>query len=235
MAIPFITALKQFTEDLWREFGKNKGQEKSLALYMRILSGEMSSESVTKIIQGFDKFYNKHQSILLEGSLDGVNQGEYICFGTNKNISIPIQKYIHKSNHDTREVIRKHILTIKALINPNNDCVLALGKNFDAFGIDTSTKEGKLMSNVMASVTEFGQDFGNVSNPMVMMTAMAQSGVLNDFMEGVKSGNLDYMNMVHCAMPFIDKLDEETKAKVNAVATLVKHKTQPRTDIDEVD
>ncbi len=221
-----IGAIKAFAGDLWTAFGDKSN--KPLALYLRLLeSDSMNTEdSKEKFIQGFTEFFTKYDKELTEGRLESIDQGSKITYNGNKNVSIEVQRFLSKSDQSCKESIRKHLLIISALIAPTDSKIAALAKNLDELGIDTSTKEGELMSSMMKDVREAVGD-GEDKDPMTAMMSLMTSGKMPKLYDSMKDGSFDMMNLMGAMNGMLGTLPPAARAQMHAMAASMAEATKP--------
>lgn len=183
-------AIKLFGESLWDVFKTKKTSP--LALYWRLLERVNPSEplQIVKILLGFRKFCSEHETLIFEDRLDDLPRGALIRFGDSDRIAIPIQNFIYKSDSDTKSIIQKHLLTICAMIDPDEDKLAALQDKMKILGIDTSTKEGQFIEKILMKTKDSMQNV-DASNPMSAMMGLAKSGVLTDMLNEFKGGGMN--------------------------------------------
>lgn len=212
-----FSAIKSFVTDLWGIYGSKTVTP--LALYHRLLQKIKSEEKdrIKMTVDGFIEFLKENEKYLITQEYNNIPMGTKITFGLSPNISIDIQHYIHRSNSDTKEAIRQHLLTIAIILSPSEEKITTLEKSqtdtvnvnsnvnnaptaneqenaMKELGIDTTTQEGKFIGNIMDR-TRIAMENVTTDNPMQAMMAMFQSGVLTDMIggmqQGVDSGNMD--------------------------------------------
>lgn len=229
-----IVAIKEFTADLWRAFAHKK--ERELGMYCRLINTTTPSDvdRITQFVTGFKEFFLKYDNAIIEGRLESLSVGEKILFNGNPNISIDIQRFIHKSDHTSKESIRKHLLNISNAISPSKDKSAALNKDMDELGIDVSTKEGVFISDLLQSANGLGLE--DVNDPMMAMAAMMQSGLLGKLFSGLKDGDFDLNNLTSSLEGLIGKVPPEMRGKIHDMSTKIATLTKPpAVDVDDLD
>jgi hypothetical protein len=181
-------AIINFVNDLWEVFGKG-ATVTPLALYHRLVGKiNMSDrEGIQKVIVGFSDFLKKYDHCLVNTSGESIPKGVIISYGTSERIHLEIQKYLHQSDQATKESIRRHLLTISAILEPNKEKIAQLEKKISDLNIDTDTKEGQFISNIMQKAKDNMADV-NTDDPMQAMTSIFRSGIIQDMVTGLQQG-----------------------------------------------
>ena len=210
-------AVEDFMELLWDNFKVPK-KATPLSLYRRIVThirnrktGTLNDDGVNKVLSGFRQFLSKYESQIMENDMNKIPRGTIIQYGDRRDICLEIQKYIYlcvqKNDEDTKDLIREHLITISAILEPNkdkmNEKLAQLGHLEPAdlddlnLNIDTSTKEGQFIGSIIERTkTSMGET--DESKPPDMM-GLLQSGIIQDMfqgMQGVATGEMDMMKMV---------------------------------------
>jgi len=211
-------AVEDFVELLWDNFKISK-KATPLSLYRRIVNhirnkktGTLNEDGVNKALSGFRQFLCTFESQIMENNMDKIPRGTVIIYGNRDDICLEIQKYIYlcnkNSDEDTRDLIREHLITISAILEPNkdkmNEKLAQLGhleNSADLEGldlnIDTSTREGQFIGNIIER-TKNSVGESDDGRPPDMM-GLLQSGIIQDMfqgMQGVANGEMDMMKMV---------------------------------------
>ena len=193
-----FTAIVNFVEDLWNAFGSTK-KVTPLALYKRLVQNIKATDdaSIKKVVTGFVLFLKKYELCLLKKDLSSIPEKTVIAYGDSGRVCIEIQMYLHKSrnNEDTLSVIRQHLLTIGMIIDPTPDKEAALEKaqkeQETSFpGIDTSTKEGQFINDILETAKEGMKDI-KTNDPMQAMMGVYKSGALQKMMKGMNDGSMN--------------------------------------------
>ena len=194
-----LVAVTTFVEDLWDAFGV-KTEVSPLALYNRLLTSHLNSddkEAVNKCLMNFRQFVVIHNDNLVDDNLDGIPKNARIPYGDSKKVYIEIGLFIADSDEDTKAVIRQHLLTISTILEPDNKKMAALESKIEELKIDTSTKEGKFVGDILekAGKTMSQLSLSDNQNPASAMAGLMQSGILADLtlglQQGVGSGEMD--------------------------------------------
>lgn len=189
-----FAAVIEFIKNLWEIFGSKTVTP--LCLYNRLLEHIKfeDKEAIMKSINGFLSFFDAHGADIFSNNLSAIPVGARINYGDGKNVYLEIQKFMHKSDPETREAIRQHLMTIASILQPER--IVAITPKL---GIDDQSNEGKFIDTIMkkANATVSGQD---VSNPMSIMASLFSSGVMTDMMsglqQGAENGQFDMMKMM---------------------------------------
>jgi len=197
--IKAIESIKEFTVELFDTFGKKK-KGSALQLYNRLLKSiELDdATSIQKIISGFNEFFMFNSSYIIEDDkLDNIPRGTIIKYGSSSSICIEIQHYVSESNKEPKEILPQHLLVIYSLLNPKSKEQITekLNKSIESLNIDTSSNEGKLLTNFFATANENLSQIPQTDNPLTAITGLlsspAFSGLLSNLQNGFKDGNLN--------------------------------------------
>jgi len=193
-------AITAFVDDLWDVY--QSGKPTPLALYHRMIkhiNKEHSESGIKDSIDGFIKFFAKYEKNILENNLDSIPRGVVINYGQSEKVFLEIQKYIHMSSkdQDTRDAIRKHLVTISTILEPDVRKFEVLNAK-NNLGIDETTSEGKFISNIMKEAQNSMGDV-DTDNPAAAMSVLFSSVVpqlVTGLQEGVNSGNMDMYKLM---------------------------------------
>jgi hypothetical protein len=219
--IQAFECVEDFVELLWDNFKVSK-RATPLSLYRRIVTHirnkkteSLNEDGVNKALSGFRQFLCTFETQIMENNMDKIPKGTVIKYGNRSDICLEIQKYIYlcnkNSDEDTRDLIREHLITISAILEPNkdkmNEKLAQLGhlenstnlENLEGLdlNIDTSTREGQFIGNIIER-TKNSVGESEDGRPPDMM-GLLQSGIIQDMfqgMQGVASGEMDMMKMV---------------------------------------
>nr|QBK85599.1 MAG: uncharacterized protein LCMAC101_01940 [Marseillevirus LCMAC101] len=217
-------AVEDFVDLLWENF-KIPKKATPLSLYRRIVThirnkktGALNEDGVNKALCGFRQFLCIYESKIMEDNMDKIPKGTVIKYGNRKDICLEIQKYIHlcgqKGDEDTRDMIREHLITVSAILEPNSakmDEKLSHLGHLDHLSnpgnlnnlsdldlnIDTSTKEGQFIGNIIERTKNSMGETEDGKPPDMM--GLLNSGIIQDMfqgMQGVATGEMDMMRMV---------------------------------------
>lgn len=183
-----FSAIVDFVNDLWSLNDSN--QKSPLALYHRLLQHIKFTDvdAIEKAVGGFRNFFAIHMNSIIK-DIDSIPRDTRIDYGTSKIAYIEIQKYIHLSRNDetVKNCIRKHLLTISAIITPDQKTISELEKKLETLSIDSDTTEGKFVTNMMAKAKSTMEKM-DTSNPAAAITGLFQSGILTDMISGLQQG-----------------------------------------------
>lgn len=190
-----FSAINNFVSSLNDVFGDNN---KPLALYNRLISKTTirDVEPVKKHINVFEKFLSNYKTDLEKGTLPSNAQIKY-----SERVFIDLPNFLKKSDKETLEVIKQHLYTIGVLVSPTEENLEKLEKvsskqkkssqpnPFSDMlkGVDTSTKEGEFVNDIMSSISE---SMGSIdqNNPMSAVASIMSSGLLQKMTGGLQSG-----------------------------------------------
>lgn len=220
----FLTfkAIKAFVQDLWSVFGGN--QTTPLALYRRLLmkADEDDNDTVACInnfSQGFKVFLSNYE-VNLESAEEFIKipKGTVIRYkGNSERVFIEIQKFIFKSKADEKEIIRQHLLTIAATIDPNEKTLEALGSSpiLEKFGMKDNSKEGQFVSNIMTKARKSMENV-DTEDPTVAIMNLLGSGIVGEMVsglkDGVEGGTMDMQNLLKSMTGALNTVMEENQA-----------------------
>lgn len=203
-------AIVSFINDLWDAFGDPK-QKSPLALYNRLVVHIKftDKDSIAKAVAGFTEFLKDYETSILKNTLDDIPRDTKIKYGTSGMVYLDIQNFIYQTRKDSdaRETIRQHLLTISAILNPNNeklDKIAELERRAaeslsgaasttggmvgpGGLKLNTGTKEGQFLAKIMGNAQNAMQNV-STDNPMEAMFGIIKSGVLQDMIGGIQEG-----------------------------------------------
>ena len=188
------TAIVNFVEALWDGGFGNAKKATPLTLYHYLIQNVKitDQEKIDNIVKGFELFCSLYEREIVEDKLDNFLEN-FIPYGPGTGsgkVKIEIQKFIYKTRNDpdTRQSIRRHLLTISTLIKPDQSKIEQLEKKpLNELNLDPDTPEGRFLTNVMTKAKANMQNI-DTSNPMQAVMGIAQSGVLTDMIDGLKNG-----------------------------------------------
>jgi hypothetical protein len=200
--IDAFNCVKVFVDDLWGQFGNEKSPL-PINLYRRLLSkvNERDVEIVNHFLSGFSYFLRTYEDQLLEDRMLDIPKGVRINYKDSKKVYLDIQKYIYPSDEETRRAIRQHLLTISAILAPDQKKLQHLDESGieDNFGIDETTPEGQLFGDIMHKTRDALGDI-NSQNPTVALMTLMQGGVLTDLIgslqEKAEKGEIDVQKLM---------------------------------------
>lgn len=201
-----FNSIINFVNCLYECFGKTS---KPLALYNRLLNKTTLKdiEPIQKHVKTFDAFFKQYQPQILSGSPLPANAS--IKYSDRVHIDLG-QLCAKCNNAQTLKTIRQHLLTIEAILHPNDANLLESLKTasqpapvaisgfqgasqIPSLNLDNSTKEGAFINDVFGNLTE-SLSSADTSDPMSMLTNFLTSGSLqkmfSGLQEGVESGDM---------------------------------------------
>lgn len=199
--IKVFEAITLFVNDLWSVF--QSGKPTPLALYHRMvkhINSEKSESGMNESISGFVEFFSKYEVQVVDDKLDAIPRDTIIRYGKSEKVYLEIQKYIYRSSKDVemRDAIRKHLITIGAILQPDIKKFEALESNKGLLGIDDSTTEGKFLSNIMKQAQNSMGDVDS-DNPTAAMSVLFTSVVpqlVSGLQNGVNTGQMDMYKLM---------------------------------------
>ena len=188
-----FNAVVTFVNDLWDVFGDSK-RVTPLALYRRLIEHIKFTDvqAINKSLSGFREFLVTYEDAILT-DIETVPRGAVIRYGTSDKVLLEIQKYIYKSDHETREVIKKHLLTIYAIIEPDDKKIAELERgpprplSIEELPIDNDTREGQFITSIMHKAKGTMENV-DANNPGAAIMGLLQSGVIQDMVVGLQAG-----------------------------------------------
>lgn len=189
--IEAFNAVVSFVGDLWEVFGNPK-KATPLALYRRLVSHikTTDADAVNKALSGFRQFLVTYEETILDNNLGNIPRGTIIKYGTSKTVFLEIQKYIHLSDTETKEAIRRHLIAVSAILDPNAQKIDALEQKLTDLNIDESSNEGQFITGIMSKAKNSIENV-NTDNPGQAIMGLLSSGVIQDMVVGLQSGVAD--------------------------------------------
>jgi hypothetical protein len=241
-------AIKDFVEDLVAVFGTGGGKT-PLGLYSRLIShveGKDSIQGVDKYLSGFKAFFSEFSSNLEDtNTLQTLPRDTHIKYGESDRVYLEIQKYVYQSRSkpDQLETIRRHLLTIKASINKDENALVALEKSpvLDIANIDDPET-----LFVQDQIERIKKAFENTnidkSNPMSVVMALASSGIIQNMIAGLQNSNFDLEKMLTGLNKTLAELmgidDGDDKFDLKGFTTIIQQMMGQQAavnDVEEVD
>ena len=116
----------------------------------------------------------------------------FIRYGDSENIYLDVQKFVYlsRSNSQQLEIIRKHLLTIAALISPEEKTLTALGGApiLENLGYSSKSREAEFVKNILAKANKTMANLPAGSDPMEAVSSMLGSGILQEVVSGLEDG-----------------------------------------------
>ena len=189
--IQALAAIQSFILDLADTFVKSK----PLKLYHRLIIKITASdeEAVGKVVAGFKQFFSTYDSEILENKLSTIPVESMILYGTNDHIAIEIGRYIASSSSDkeTLDVIRRHLLTIKAIVDPSDKNLKTLEKAEKAAPKPKTEEEAildKLKSQIKTRVEAKGDEVKDGAGVSDIVGTVMGGGGMADMFKTLDSG-----------------------------------------------
>ena len=180
-----FSALSEFVEFLVEQFG-NKAKASPLLLYQRLLSHVTLTDKVamSKFLNGFRTFTSEFD--LVKDSLLDMPRGTTIVVVGSVRVYIDIQNFVHRArtNSELLRVIHQHLLTISAILDPNQEKVAQLvnmEETLKEMNIDSNTNEGEFITNIMGKAQGAMANI-DAENPAAAMMGLMNSGIIQDMM-----------------------------------------------------
>ena len=185
-------AISNFVKDLADEFSD---KYHSLALYNRLL--EKTTVNNDKIIQ-------KHVSLFREfliGNRNGIIENDLTKFTKNRvsysdRVFIDVVDLYSHADKSTKQAIRKHLLTLSAILDPDAQAkkTLQTMSTPAPIKVEGDSKESEFINNLINKV-ETSVSTENMDNPMQAVSSILSSGLFNDLVssmsDGINSGELN--------------------------------------------
>lgn len=220
-----LGAIKAFVSDLVCAFRTK--EISPLLLYDRFLSKLSLNErlSVKRLFTAFNTFLQSHRKAILENTLSSLPTG--VTIGYSPRVYIEIQKFISDGDESSSACIRRHLLTIMAILSPDAEVRQELEKalkevpvdmKIAKLKVDETTKEGKFVKNMMTKIaTKLEAVEIDSQDPLGMMMQIAKSGIMKDIQNDFQGGQglnqrkllMTFRSMIDSVMPEED--EEPTK------------------------
>jgi hypothetical protein len=213
-------SIQAFVKDLWSVFGSK--QTTPLSLYKRLLFQVESDDSdqdlgINNFIQGFRIFLsNYEESLATKETFLQIPKGTVIRYKDSQRVFIEIQKFIYKAKEDEKDIIREHLLTIAATIDPNEKTLSALeaAPVLEKFGMKGGSKEGQFVSNIMSRAKK-AMENTEADDPTTAIMGLLSSGVVTDMVKGlqggVEDGSMDMNALLQSMQGALSDVMETTK------------------------
>ena len=188
-----LSAIKDFVSDLSSIFGGP--QSSALALYNRLIKhveNTDSADGLGKYIMGFRVFFANYEKSLesVESMSSEIPRGTVIRYGDSPKIFIEVQRFIHKANIDQKEAIRQHLLTICAVLDPNDKNLGALDAAapvLEKMGFGGNSAENRQIQATIDKAKKAMVGFES-NDPGEAIAHLMQSGVIGNMISGFKDG-----------------------------------------------
>lgn len=193
-SITFL-AIKEFVDDIVSVFGDNgKGP---LNMYNRLIQHvelKDSTQGVDKYISGFKVFFANHESKLESNeTVMNIPRGAVIRYGDSPKVYLEVQKYfwLSRNKPEQLEIIRKHLLTIAATIDPNEKSLSALeaAPILEQMGLGGGSAESKFVRDMMEKAKKSMEGVQMDSkDPTAAVMGLLSSGLITDMIKGLQCG-----------------------------------------------
>jgi predicted HicB family RNase H-like nuclease len=187
-----------FVDDLSTLHEKNR----ALTLYNKLLSSILTSNDKVKergidnVVSGFKTFLLYHRGNILSDTLERIQRGEIIRYNNSETIYIDIQRFIYKADDDTKLAIRRHLLNIASVLDPEAKSVLQECKSSKEKvdivleSVNDGTEEGKLICDMVTKVSN-SMENSQSSNPGAAIMELFTSGTFSKMAADLESGKLN--------------------------------------------
>lgn len=200
-------AISSFVEELSKIFGQ---KHKPLLLYKRLIekTGITLTNAIQKHVSSFKKFCVSNRECIIKMDKEMMGKDSH-KISYNENVYIDMKIILNLCEPDVANVVWKHLLTISALVDPENNAksVLLSNKEMEEKG---ETKEDAIINSIMKKVeTSIDPSSIDNENPMEAAQQIIKSGVFNDLMtdmkKGFENGSLDLGKLVNSVQTMIVK------------------------------
>lgn len=184
-------------DGLWELFGSSK-QVTPLALYHRLIQHikeEDPGPGIERCVSGFATFFRTYSACLSDSEemMKTIPRDTVIRYGSSKNVYLEIQKYLYKARGDNREIIRQHLLTISAIIEPSEAALAELDAAaplLERMGLNDGSKEGEFVTGIMQKAKSAMENV-ETDDPSAAIMGLFSSGIVTDMVQGLQSGVQD--------------------------------------------
>lgn len=188
-------AIRDFVDDLWDLFDNKSKKTTPLGLYRRLtqcIKEDEPGPGIDKCLSGFRLFLTTYSGCLSDPNemMETIPRDTVIRYGTSKNVYLEIQKYLYQTKGDDREVIRQHLLTIAAIIEPSEEALASLenaGNILGKMGLNDDSNESKFIGNIMGRARSAMENV-NTEDPSEAIMGLLGSGLVPDIIQGLQSG-----------------------------------------------
>jgi hypothetical protein len=191
----------EFVEDLYPLHDKNK----PLTLYRKLLvstknsnDNKIKKNGINKVVSGFKNFLLYHRQNILSNTLERIPRGEVIKINNSETIYIDIQRFIYKSDEETKCAIRRHLLIIASVLDPEakqtlfSETGLSSKEKVDLVlsTVNDGSAEGDLIANMVNDVSNSMKD-SDSSNPAGAIMQLFSNGTFSKLQSEMESGKID--------------------------------------------
>lgn len=189
-------AIKSFVDELYEGFKDGESRTSPLTLYWRLLTLIDQQNNVaakTLVVSGFETFFALHDASIVAETLEDIPQGTHIEYPNKKGIYIDIYKFLRPSDDDTHIIVRQHLMTISAIINPDEKKLKELERSARRNTALSIPNDGSEEAQFMAGILEKARNSMSgvemdPENPTGAVMGMLQSGVVTDMLSGIQEG-----------------------------------------------
>jgi len=188
-------AIVAFIDDLWEVYG-NKKKATPLALYHRLTEHIKFNDvkGMEQAVSGFQDFFMRYERMVLGNELESIPPGTTIKYGRSERVYLEIQKFIYQADRETKDAIRRHLMTISTILEPNKEKMEQLEQKIEGLNLASDTPEGEFLNGIMGKAKDTMENL-DAENPAAAIMGMFQSGIIGDMMtglqEGMSSGEMD--------------------------------------------
>lgn len=240
------TLIKGFVSDLNEVF---ETKNVPLNVYFRILKKGESKNNISKLPKYMRRHEKAFTKFLKETNItnDKIDiQGSYLI-RYNDRAFIDMNFVIKNSDAETMTQVRNHLLAIKAVLGEDGTALADFEKARKpkmvipdlASKVDTSTKEGAMIHDL---VKDFQSNLSNKplsSNPMDALALMASSGAVQKFFTSLASNELDPSNLINSTTSLLgNMMGPEAQVALNSLmkmATSTMTEQTPETDKEAIE
>lgn len=172
-------AISNFANDLGDVFGDT---HRPLKLYTHLINKTTISHDkpIQKHIDAFRSFCITNRDAIANKNVKNLSKDK---ISYSKRVFINMNEIFQQSDSDTANVIWNHLLTISALVDPAGQARKILKEQSESGGDE---------ANFLADIISKVEDKVNPnSNPMEAISAIMQSGIFTDLVNGMGNGLQD--------------------------------------------
>jgi hypothetical protein len=181
--------INNFVEELSNVFGQ---KQKGLLLYKRLLekTGLIHDKPIIKHVEAFKTFCVNNRESIFEMDYLKIKDSK---ISYSDNVYIDMKTIFKMSDPSTSKVIWRHVLTISAFVDPENNTRSLLVNAQDK---QHSSDEKEIIDSFIAKIgSSVDLEKMNKDNPMETVGKLMASGVLTDSLnslqKGLKNGSLN--------------------------------------------
>jgi hypothetical protein len=202
--------ISDFVSNLHECFGSRKN--KSLNLYYRLISklSFNDDELILKHIEVFKSFCVKNRKAIINRTTNFASTR--IKF--SEKIFIDMNYIFNHSDEDTTPIIWEYLLSIRALVDPENKTKELL-KQLKKTNTDNPSPENDLIANMFNLISSNmpNTDDNNSINPMEIIGTMMNSNLLGNLMgsmnTNLENGNIDFGKLLNSVQGLVDNVKTE--------------------------